>query len=824
MLQERTELVMSTPSDSCPRELPAESLTGTEAACGGATAANGVQTSRCEEVLFLNSGHLDGRLKPLSVAGDGYIPAAQQGETAGGGSAASSKPGEVSAQGYEQEGIISCRKDKAAKCTGTQQPKWQPGHALGGPDAAQSIGTSPAAESPGPARHAKRSARNEETLLVPSTHCAAAHGASDPTVGREGAGSPTKPMPRCNGGDMPNSDISSRTGPALLPVSKPSKQDVQAASWQVVDWPSVEAGVFRIQRAIHAAIIQGNNNKAFRLQMKLMNSLKARLIAVRKAAEDSKGRATAGVDGLASLNDAQKWRLAETIRFDMAPQPLRRVLIPKADKNETRPLSIPTIRDRAIQHLIKLAVEPAAEACLAPEQFGFRPGRSCHDAAQHICLRLRKPSYVLDADLSKFFDRIPHDAILRVIPGPPRLIKAIRRLLKAGISDGVELTQPDSGTPQGGPLSPLLANLVLADLAASITRVFPATRMINGKKIAKAPYTPSYADDFLSIHERLDVIQEVRGYIETKLAGMGLELNSDKTAIRHTSTKKEDLRGFDFLGFNFRHHEVGRHQAKGARWFLWRGPSKKSLQKVYEKCAAIIDGSKRSRKRNGAIKDAARKGKATPEEVMITRLNSATGGWCNYHRPFFAKQAFSDLDHLLFQKLWSTALRKHPRRNRAWIVKYVFNNASPWRYGTTLRSGKLLQVSPAAATPIVRHYPVKAEESWFDGNWAYWAKRAGHYPMITKSAGGALKRQRGKCPHCKESFTEDASVVMASIEAPKGFRNCVIHRQCADALRCTQTESVFVSCIADRSPVRGNSYAGFEEEPNPRGLGDSTND
>ena len=296
---------------------------------------------------------------------------------------------------------------------------------------------------------------------------------------------------------------------------------------------------------------------------------------------------------------------------------------------------------------------------------------------------------------------------------------------------------------------------------------------------------------------------------------MRLELNADKTAIRHTLIKEEGHRGFDFLGFSFRHHQVGRHQAKGASWFLWTGPSKKSRKKVYRECAAIIDESKRPRKQNGAIRDAARKGRATPEEQMIARLNAKVSGWCHYHRPFFAKDTFSHLDHQLHGKLWVTTLRKHPRRSRAWIVKNKFNGGDPWRYSTTPLSGEVLQVAPAASTPIERHYPVKPEKSWFDGDWAYWAKRTGHYPMLTGRAGTALRRQRGKCPCCKKLLTKEDGVVMASVPSTKGFRKSVIHRECADALRCLQTESIFVGSIADRSPVRGNSYAGFEEEPNP---------
>jgi RNA-directed DNA polymerase len=812
---------MFNPSDSCPQEPPAAMPTGTGAACGEAAAAKSVRASGRGGDSSANSRRSDGELKSPSVAGDGKIPAAQRGQADGGGSAAAAGPDTV-VEGHVQKETTSCRNYGAAHRTGTQRTKGQQGQAPDGRDAVRSIGARPSVDSLDPDHHATSPARNEETPTGLSGRRCAATGAGDPPHGQPGVGSPTKPRPRRNRGDTPNPDISGREEAAQQPTNKPTKQDVHSAKWSAANWSEVHARVFRIQRAIHAAFKQGKHERGHRLQSRLLQSHLAKLWAVHLATEISNGAATPGVDGLASLSDAQKWRLAITIRFDMKPEPVRRAFMPKG-KNDHRPLGIPTIRDRAIQHLIKLALEPAAETILAPEQFGFRPGRGCWDAIQHIRLRLRKPSYVLDADIRKFFDRIDHDAILRVIPGSPVLIRAIRRLLKAGIMDGVVLTEPEAGTPQGGPVSPLLANLVLADLAASIRRELPVGRAIHGEKIAKVPYVPSYADDFLVTHGSPVILTAVREHVEQWLALRGLELHPDKTAIRHTATMADGYRGIRFLGLAIRHHRVGRHQAKGREWFLWSGPSQESLNRVYEKAVAIIDGSQRSRKRNGAIRDLAREGKATPEEVMVIRLNRLIRGWCGYHCPFYAKETFSKLDHLLFIKLWKWAIRKHPKRKRAWIVRRYFNNAKPWCFTvTTSRTGKPLRLVSAAATPIVRHYPVKAEKSWFDGDWAYWAKRAGRYPMLTARAGWALKRQAGKCPACKRVLTSDAGVVLATFLTGRGQRTSVTHRHCAVALRSVTTESVFVGSAADRSPVLGNWHAGFEEPAVSRGTVGST--
>lgn len=800
---------MSNPSDSCHLEPSVEMPMGGVAACGDAAAAKVVRASGCGGGSLVNSRRSDGELKSPTVSGNGKVSVAQRGQSDGNGSAACPGP-DSAVKGHEQEETTSCRNYGAAHRTGTQQTKGQQEQAPGGRDTVRSIGIRSSVDSLDPAHRATSPARNEETLDALSSRRCAAAGAGDPPHGRPGVGSPTKPKPRRNRGNTQNSDISGREEAAQRLTNKPSKQEVHSAKWSAVNWPVVEARVFREQRAIHAAFKQGNHQIGHRLQSRLLKSHLAKLWAVHLATEASKGAATPGVDGLASLTDAQKWLLAIKIRFDMKPEPVLRAFIPKG-KNELRPLGIPVIRDRAIQHLIRLALEPAAEAILAPEQFGFRPGRGCWDATQHIRLRLRKPTCVLDADIRKFFDRIDHDAILRVIPGPPGLTKAIHRLLKAGILDGVVLTEPEAGTPQGGPVSPLLANLVLADLAASIRREFPVGRIIHGEKIVKVPYVPSYADDFLALHASRVVLTAVQDHVVQWLAQRGLELHPDKTAIRHTATMSDGYRGFRFLGMATRHHPVGRHQAKGREWFLWSGPSKESLNRVYEKAVAIIDGSQRSRKRNGAINDLTLKGKATPEGIMVIRLNRLIRGWCGYHRPFFAKETFSKLDHLLFMKLWKWAIRKHPKRNRAWIIRRYFNNAKPWRFTvTSSRTGKPMQLVSASAIKIVRHFPVKAEKSWFDGDWAYWAKRAGRYPMLVTQAGGALKRQAGKCPACKRAITSDASVVLATYVTERGRRTSVAHRECVRALRSAATESAFVGSAADRSPVQGNLHAGFE--------------
>ena len=435
---------------------------------------------------------------------------------------------------------------------------------------------------------------------------------------------------------------------------------------------------------------------------------------------------------------------------------------------------------------------------------------------------MRSPVNALDADIRSFFDRLTHDPVLRALPCPRGLRQAVRRMLKAGILDGTKLTEPDEGTPQGSPLSPLLANLVLARLPDDIREHFPAGGNVGNQRIGKTPYVAIYADDLVVVHESEEVLREVRVFLQSWLTPWGLELHPEKTRIRNTATLANGIHGFDFLGYNFRHHRIGKHQGgkrnitRGTRspcWFLWAGPSKDSLKRAYAKCAAIIRGSSRSRKRRGEILDKALKGQATPEEVMVMKLNGQIRGWTGYHRSMFAKETFSKLDHMIFHMVFRHIRRSHRSQGVERIIRRYYGGRNRWSFGiTNAHSGKRLKLTKAADTAIQRHFPVKAEKSWFDGDWAYWAKRVGHYPMLTRASGERLRNQGGKCPVCKRGIVTEDHIVIGTIA---GRGNCrerrvLAHRGCAVALHSVLADSAFVSHVADSSPVRGNSYAGFE--------------
>jgi RNA-directed DNA polymerase len=211
--------------------------------------------------------------------------------------------------------------------------------------------------------------------------------------------------------------------------------------------------------------------------------------------QDNQGKKTAGVDGIASLQAGERLTLVANLDLDTKPQPTRRVWIPKPGTDEQRPLGIPTLFDRALQALVKVALEPEWEAKFEPNSYGFRPGRSCHDAVEAIFESIKQcPKYILDADIAKCFDRINHEALLDKINTFPRLRRIIKAWLKAGVLDGETLFPTEQGTPQGGVISPLLANIALHGMEETIQTAFPVRRK-NGKVISRTPILVRYADD-----------------------------------------------------------------------------------------------------------------------------------------------------------------------------------------------------------------------------------------------------------------------------------------------------------------------------------------
>ena len=223
------------------------------------------------------------------------------------------------------------------------------------------------------------------------------------------------------------------------------------AEWNTTNWRKLEKIVFKLQKRIFKASERGDIKAVRRLQKTLMRSRSAKMLAVRQVTQDNQGKKTAGVDGVKSLTPSQRLKLVKNLSIKQQVRPTRRVWIPKPGTEEKRPLGIPTMHDRALQCLTKLALEPEWEARFEPNSFGFRPGRTSHDAIEAIhTLIAQKAKYVLDADISKCFDRINHNALLKKLNTFPTLRRLIKMWLKAGVMDGGKMFPTDEGTPQGG--------------------------------------------------------------------------------------------------------------------------------------------------------------------------------------------------------------------------------------------------------------------------------------------------------------------------------------------------------------------------------------
>jgi RNA-directed DNA polymerase len=222
--------------------------------------------------------------------------------------------------------------------------------------------------------------------------------------------------------------------------------------WNDLPWKGIEKRVFKLQKRIYQASLRGDTKTVHRLQRLLMRSWSAKCLAVRTVTQDNRGKRTAGIDGVRALAPRQRTTLVHTLRPGHKAPPVRRVWIPKPGSTEQRPLGIPTQRVRAEQSLVKLALEPQWEARFEPNSYGFRPGRSCHDAIDAIFASINNtPKYVLDADIAKCFDRINHQALLKKLATFPTLRRTIRAWLRAGVLDGSQFTPTTEGAPQGGP-------------------------------------------------------------------------------------------------------------------------------------------------------------------------------------------------------------------------------------------------------------------------------------------------------------------------------------------------------------------------------------
>ena len=527
-------------------------------------------------------------------------------------------------------------------------------------------------------------------------------------------------------------------------------------NWHQIDWRRVERNVRGIQVRIAKATQEGQWRKVKALQRWLTRSYCGKVMAARRVTENQ-GSRTAGVDR--ELWDTPETRLEAIGRMrrrGYKPKPLRRVYIPKANGKE-RPLGIPTMLDRAMQALHLLALEPVSESTSDPNSYGFRINRSTHDAMSQLFVSLSQTAsaqWVLEADIKGCFDHINHDWLLRNV----RMDRTVlRKWLKAGVIHKGLLQHTEEGTPQGGIISPTLANVTLNGLESGL-HAHLRERMGKTKAAGLKVNVVRYADDFVITGSSKELLEdEVKPWVEGFLKERGLELSMEKTRIVHISE------GFDFLGWNFRKYS-GKMLIK---------PSKKNEQSNYCKVKEVISSNKTVRQYD-----------------LIDLLNPILRGWANYHSPVVAKMAFNRMDHLIHRAIWRWAKRRHPNKRVDWERKKYFHSvelrnwvfAGPGKdwYGRWLHA----TLQTLADTPIRRHQKVKGSYNPFDPADERYGETLRQQRMLNsrrhrKQWLSLYQSQAGRCALCQGAITretgwQDHHIIYKAMGGPDTLANRVL--------------------------------------------------
>ncbi len=450
--------------------------------------------------------------------------------------------------------------------------------------------------------------------------------------------------------------------------------------WNNINWDEVEKHVNRLQTRIAKTVTQGKRNLVKRLRYLLTHSFYAKLLAVKRLTQN-KGKRTAGIDGAKWTTPNSKMNAALKLSDKKyKAEPSRRVYIPKPGTTKKRPLGIPTMYDRAMQALHALALQPIAETTADPRSFGFRMHRSTQDARQYAycCLGGKySAKWVLEGDIKGCFDNINHGWLLDNIPMDKSTLK---QFLKAGFVYNRHLNPTTTGTPQGGIISPILANMTLDGMEKVISAMYHVGK--NGE-IDKRRYNSHkvnfmrYADDFIVTADSEEIAKEIAELIKEFLKERGLELSEEKTHITYIDD------GFDFLGWNFRKY----------RGKLLIKPSKKSIGNIIRKIGDVIE-----------------RAKAWKQEDLINVLNPIITGWSNYHRSAVAKEIFSKLDHIVWNMLWRWAKRRHPDKRNTWIANKYWHSEGTRNWVFSTGENRL---KPFSDTKIVRCAGLKLDMNPF---------------------------------------------------------------------------------------------------------------
>ncbi len=537
-----------------------------------------------------------------------------------------------------------------------------------------------------------------------------------------------------------------------------------ASAWSEINWAEAERTVRKLQARIVKAQKEGRTGRVKALQRLLTTSFHAKALAVKRVTENA-GKRTSGVDKeLWSTPKAKYEAISRLKRAGYRPKPLKRIYIPKRN-GKMRPLSIPTMLDRAMQTLYRFALEPLAEISADPCSFGFRTGRCPQDAIEQCFNDLAKkqsPKWVLEGDIKGCFDHISHEWILEHIPIDKEIL---RKWLKCGYIETKRLFPIEEGAPQGSPISPVICNMVLDGLQPLLRKHFHQVRR-KGKLYSPMVNFVRFADDFIITGENRELLQEqVLPMVRTFMAERGLQLSEEKTVITHIDD------GFDFLGCNIRKY-------KGK---LLIKPSKKNVKAILDKIRIAI-------KQNPTVK----------QEWLIRKLNPMIRGWVNYQRFNVSAVAFEYLDYQIFNSLWAWCKRRHPKKSRTWIAAKYFHRIGnrSWTFSAPTKqemdNGEKLYVRLAYAvdTDIIRFIKIRNKSNPFDADDREYFEKRDAEKMRNSLKGRKIltklfRQQRGLCPVCGRKITVETSFQVFEDRQNRRNSKQMLHPECYRKVRKT---------------------------------------
>ena len=549
----------------------------------------------------------------------------------------------------------------------------------------------------------------------------------------------------------------------------------RATSWESINWTTARAHVKKLQMRIVKAQKQGRIGKVKSLQWLLTHSFYAKALAVKQVTENS-GKKTPGIDhDLWQTPQAKYKAITRLHRRGYQPQPLRRIYIPKKSGKKLRPLGIPAMLDRAMQTLYRYSLEPIAETYADPNSYGFRIGRSTHDAIEqcfNILSKRKSPKWVLEGDITGCFDHISHEWLLENIPMDTEIL---RKWLKSGYVETQKLFPTEEGTPQGGAISTTLMNLTLDGLERYLHDQLP-DRATAGKRHFNKINFVRYADDFIITGESQDMLEnKVLPLVKIFLKERGLQLSEEKTLITHIND------GLDFLGKNIRMYNNK----------LLIKPSKTTVKTLLEKVRTLI-------KSNPTLK----------QDALIHRLNPVIRGWVNNQRFVVSSEIFSHVDHEIYKSLWQWAKRRHKEKSGKWIYNRYFHKIGNrmWTFSVPMETGsktnngqpKHLSLEYATDTKIVRFKKIKAGANPFDEAWVeYYEEREGEKMTHSLKGRNTLltlwRKQQRCCPVCGEKLTSETGFKLHTNTTAGGkTEKIMVHKNCHKKLHAGNTDSELV--------------------------------